>query len=138
MALDDLRTALTAVDDQLVELIAERQRLVEQISARKLQSGTPTRDFQREKEVLSNAGRKAKALGLPPRVAEEILGLLIETSLTKLMFCFGTTSRCLSSPKVERSNRSSAMRASNSLTTNGSIPMCTECTATTRLIRGTP
>ncbi len=83
MALDDLRTALTAVDDKLVELIAERQRLVEQISTRKLNSGTPTRDFQREKEVLSNAGRKARELGLPPAVAEEILGLLIQTSLTK-------------------------------------------------------
>ena len=83
MALDDLRAALTAIDDRLVELVAERQRLVEQISARKLESGTPTRDFQREKEVLSNAASKAREFGLPPQVAEDILGLLIETSLTK-------------------------------------------------------
>jgi chorismate mutase/prephenate dehydrogenase len=83
VALDDLRAALTAVDDQLVELMAERQQLVEQISARKLKSGTATRDYQREKEVLSNAGRKARELGLPPAVAEEIMGLLIQTSLTK-------------------------------------------------------
>ena len=83
MALDDLRTALTEVDDKLLELIARRQELVEQISATKLAAGTPTRDYQREKEVLSNAARKARSLGLPAGVAEGILKLLIETSLTR-------------------------------------------------------
>ncbi len=83
MALDDLRTALTEVDDKLLELIARRQELVEQISATKLAAGTPTRDYQREKEVLSNAARKARSLGLPAGVAEDILKLLIETSLTR-------------------------------------------------------
>lgn len=83
MALDDLRTDLTKVDDKLVELIAERQRLVEQISSTKLAAGTATRDYQREKEVISNAARKARSLGLPAGVAEDILKLLIETSLTR-------------------------------------------------------
>jgi len=83
VALDDLRTALTQVDDRLVELMAERQRLVEQISTTKLAAGTPTRDFQREEEVIGNAASKARSLGLPTGVAEDIFKLLIETSLTR-------------------------------------------------------
>ena len=83
MALDELRTALTEVDDKLVELMAERQHLVEQISTTKLATGAPTRDYERETEVLSNAARKARSLGFPVGVAEDILRLLIETSLTR-------------------------------------------------------
>lgn len=83
MALDDLRKALSEIDDKLVELVADRQHLVEQISATKLASGAPTRDFEREKEVLSKAAAKAESVGLPASVAEDILKLLIRTSLTR-------------------------------------------------------
>ncbi len=55
MPLGKLRSALTEVDHQLVELVAERQRIVEQISKHKLESGRATRDYQREKRVLEGA-----------------------------------------------------------------------------------
>ena len=82
MTLEALRSALTDVDDKLIELVAERQRIVEQISRHKLDSGTATRDFQREKKVLDGARRRADNFGLQPSLAEDIMRLLIESSLT--------------------------------------------------------
>lgn len=83
MTLDKLRATLTEVDDQLMELVAKRQRIVEQISRHKLDSGTATRDYQREKRVVDGARRRANALGLPPALAEDIMRLLIDSSLTR-------------------------------------------------------
>lgn len=83
MPLEELRAKLTDVDDKLVELIAQRQRIVEQISNHKLSSGTATRDFQREKRVLDGARDRAAQFGLQPTLAEDIMRLLIESSLTR-------------------------------------------------------
>lgn len=83
MPLENLRASLTEVDDKLIELIAERQRIVEQISTHKLESGKATRDFQREKRVLEGARDRAADLGLRPGLAEDIMRLLIESSLTR-------------------------------------------------------
>ena len=44
MSLDDLRKNLSAIDRQLVEIIAERQQIVGQIGKSKRSSGTGTRD----------------------------------------------------------------------------------------------
>ncbi len=83
MPLEDLRAALTEIDHQLVELVAERQSIVEQISRHKLDSGRATRDFQREKSVLEGVRQRAMQLGLRPGLAEDIMRLLIESSLTR-------------------------------------------------------
>jgi len=82
MSLEQLRKRLTAVDRELVELIAERQRIVAEVSAHKLETGTPTRDFEREREVLQGARQRAMDLGLDPGVAEGIMRALIRSSLT--------------------------------------------------------
>ena len=55
MELKTLRARLTALDTELLGLIAERQRLSEEVAKAKRATGLPTRDFQREKEVLLNA-----------------------------------------------------------------------------------
>ena len=82
MALDDLRAELTAIDNRLIELVAERQRIVARISGHKLDTGTATRDYQREKEVIEGGRQRAQTLGLNPALAESILTLLIRSSLT--------------------------------------------------------
>ncbi len=82
MSLANLRNKLTAVDDRLIELIAERQRIVGEISAEKLADGRPTRDFEREKTVLSGGRDRAIAQGVDPDLAEEVLAALIRSSLT--------------------------------------------------------
>lgn len=81
MELKTLRERLTALDAELLGLIAERQRISEEVAKAKRATGLPTRDFQREKEVLLNARAAAERLGLSPAVADQMLRLLIRSSL---------------------------------------------------------
>lgn len=82
MSLEELRTSLSDVDRQIVELIAERQRIVAEIGKNKRGEGTATRDYAREKDVLDMARTQAERLGLDPDMAENVLSLLITSSLT--------------------------------------------------------
>ena len=81
MNLEKLRTSLSDVDRRLVELIAERQRIVGEIGRTKRHSGTGTRDYQREKDVLDMGRAQAGQLGVDPDLVENLLQLLILTSL---------------------------------------------------------
>ena len=81
MNLDDLRKELSAVDEQLVGLIAERQRIVAEIGRSKQSTGRGTRDYAREKNVLDMGRRQAKELGIDPDLAEGVLRQLIRSSL---------------------------------------------------------
>ena len=82
MNLENLRNELSAVDRQLVELIAERQRIVGEIGRSKQSAGRATRDYEREREVLEKARSQARSLNVDPNIAEEILTTLIRSSLT--------------------------------------------------------
>ena len=81
MSLDKLRSSLSAVDRQIVELIAERQRIVGEIGRNKRSDGTATRDYVREKDVLNMGRKQAVELGIDPDLAENVLRQLIMTSL---------------------------------------------------------
>jgi chorismate mutase/prephenate dehydrogenase len=81
MDLGELRERLTRLDGELLALIAERQRLSEEVARVKRATGHPTRDFQRERDVLMNARVAAQKLGLPPALADNLLRLLIRSSL---------------------------------------------------------
>jgi chorismate mutase/prephenate dehydrogenase len=83
MDLDELRQRLNELDRQLIELMAERQSVVEKVGEHKVSSGRATRDYAREKRVLDGARNNARELGIQPDVAEEVMRLLIQTSLTK-------------------------------------------------------
>ncbi|WP_405241653.1 prephenate dehydrogenase/arogenate dehydrogenase family protein [Lentisalinibacter salinarum] len=82
MDLDELRARLSAVDRELMERVAERQRIVDEIGRSKLTTGRATRDFRREKEVIDMGRRQAEELGVDPALAESLLTLLIRSSLT--------------------------------------------------------
>jgi chorismate mutase/prephenate dehydrogenase len=81
MELTELRERLTRLDGELLALIAERQRISEEVARAKRATGLPTRDFQREREVLLTARSRAESLGLPPALADQLLRLLIRSSL---------------------------------------------------------
>ncbi len=81
MNLDELRTALTDLDGQLIELVARRQALSEQVAAVKRATGRPTRDFGREREVILRGRTAAGQLGVSPDLAESLLRQLIQSSL---------------------------------------------------------
>jgi len=83
MDLDELRARLTRLDEQLLELIAERQAIVDEVGKYKRSEGRATRDFAREKVVIDGARERAAALGLAPDLAEQLMTMLIRSSLTK-------------------------------------------------------
>lgn len=80
--LDDLRRQLDTIDQQLITLIAERQQASREIARVKQSTGQPTRDYARERDVILGARRAAEAHGVAPHVAEELMRLLIRSSLT--------------------------------------------------------
>jgi chorismate mutase/prephenate dehydrogenase len=82
MTLEELRKRLSEVDRELIGLVAARQQIVAEIGAHKIQNAVPTRDYEREREVLKSAHERARSLGLEPRLAEQIMELLIRASLT--------------------------------------------------------
>jgi chorismate mutase/prephenate dehydrogenase len=82
MNLEELRERITALDRQLLTLIAERQALSRQVAETKRTEGRATRDFRREREVLMDARRVAESLGVSPALAESVLRQLIRGSLT--------------------------------------------------------
>jgi chorismate mutase / prephenate dehydrogenase len=81
MTLDELRTQLTDLDRQLLELIARRQEASREIAKVKRATGYPTRDYQRERDVILGARARARALGVPDDLAEELMRMLIRSSL---------------------------------------------------------
>lgn len=81
--LDQLRNKLDEIDEQIITLIAERQFNVEQIGNVKLSTNSPTRDYQREKQVIDKVKNHARNKGLDPNIAQHIFELVIETSLSK-------------------------------------------------------
>jgi chorismate mutase/prephenate dehydrogenase len=82
VTLDDLRRRINALDDRLLDLVAERKRLSEEVARVKRSTGRATRDYEREREVILAARTKAEGLGISPDAAEELLRILIRSSLT--------------------------------------------------------
>jgi chorismate mutase/prephenate dehydrogenase len=82
MTLDELRRHLDELDRQLMELIAERQRAGREIARVKRSTGRGTRDYARERDVILAARANAARVGVSPDSAEEIMRLLIRSSLT--------------------------------------------------------
>jgi len=81
MILEELRSRLSAVDRELIALMAERQRIVAEIGAHKIKEHVPTRDYDRERAVLEAARAYAADLGFEADVAERIMRELIRASL---------------------------------------------------------
>lgn len=80
--LDELRAKLGSIDSEILEKVAERQRLVAAIGQLKQQSGRATRDYAQEREVIHRARNTADRLGISADLAERLVLLLIRGSLT--------------------------------------------------------
>lgn len=79
--LEALRARLAGVDEKILELVAERSRLASEIGRSKHEEGRPTRDFRQEREVIERARAVAEQLDLSPRLAEELMLLMIRSAL---------------------------------------------------------
>ena len=79
----ELRNRLDDIDSNIVDLIAERQAVVETIGEHKLKTGLPLRHYEREREVIDRGVARAENLGLSGSVARDIMETLIHHSLSK-------------------------------------------------------
>jgi chorismate mutase / prephenate dehydrogenase len=52
VTLDDLRRRLNDIDRQLIALVAERKAISSEVARVKRATGYPTRDYEREREVI--------------------------------------------------------------------------------------
>lgn len=82
LTLNALRQRVTDIDRQMIALVAERKRVSEEVARVKRATGYPTRDFEREREVILGVRTAAADLGVSPALAEDLQRLLIRSSLT--------------------------------------------------------
>jgi chorismate mutase/prephenate dehydrogenase len=82
VTLDALRQRVTDIDRQLISLVAERKRVSTEVARVKRATGYPTRDYEREREVILGVRTMAADLGVSPALAETLVRLLIRSSLT--------------------------------------------------------
>ncbi len=82
MTLDELRLQLDQLDGDLLALIAKRQAISREVAAAKRATGRATRDYKREREVILGVRGRAEKLGVSGDLAEDVMRLLIRSSLT--------------------------------------------------------
>jgi chorismate mutase / prephenate dehydrogenase len=82
VTLEDLRQRMNDLDRQLIQLVAERKVLSEAVARVKRATGKPTRDYEREREVIMGVRAAAAERGVSGELAEQLLRLLIRSSLT--------------------------------------------------------
>jgi chorismate mutase/prephenate dehydrogenase len=82
VTLEQLRQRMSELDRQLIGLVGERKAVSEEVARVKRVTGHPTRDYEREREVILGVRAAAAERGVSPALAEELLRLLIRSSLT--------------------------------------------------------
>jgi chorismate mutase / prephenate dehydrogenase len=82
VTLDELRQRVTDIDRQLISLVAERKAVSEEVARVKRATGKPTRDYERERDVILGVRAMATERGVSGDLAEQLLRLLIRSSLT--------------------------------------------------------
>ncbi|MBV9621431.1 MAG: prephenate dehydrogenase/arogenate dehydrogenase family protein [Gammaproteobacteria bacterium] len=80
--LEQLRQRLNEIDRQLIALVAERKSVSGEVASAKRATGHPTRDYEREREVILGVRDAARERDVSPELAEQLLRLLIRSSLT--------------------------------------------------------
>jgi len=81
-SLEDLRSRINELDRQILELVGQRQETSREVARAKRATGHATRDYNRERDVLLAAREAGRQYGVSPQLAENILRLLIRSSLT--------------------------------------------------------
>lgn len=80
MTIERLRNDIDALDRQIVELLAARQRLTTAIGRLKAGSGLPVHVPERERKLLAGVRHQAARHQLDAGVVERLYGLILETS----------------------------------------------------------
>jgi len=75
--LDELRRAIAALDEELIDLLARRLRLAAEIGPIKQRLGLPVLDPAREAEVVRRGAALARERGVDPELVRDLLWRII-------------------------------------------------------------
>lgn len=75
-----LRRRIDALDQQMIEALSERWKVLAQIRALKTQAKSPPVDPERERQLLHQWTDAARRLALPEAVAEAVLRAILNES----------------------------------------------------------
>ncbi|SFS99743.1 chorismate mutase [Halostagnicola kamekurae] len=78
MDLEELREEIRTIDQELVELIAQRTYVADTIAAVKDERDLPTTDEKQEEQVMERAGENAAQFDLDPNLVKATFRMLIE------------------------------------------------------------
>ena len=81
--LKDVREEIQKIDDQLIELIAQRTAMAEKILAAKKKEGVEIDDEEQNKVVLKRAVEAATEHGMDVGEVKRIYGILIEMCIER-------------------------------------------------------
>jgi chorismate mutase len=80
MSLDHVRKEISAVDGEIISLIAKRQELARQVAAIKIHEGLAIHDGKRTAEVLASVFDQAVECKIDPVSVQKIFEILIAMS----------------------------------------------------------
>lgn len=79
--LDELRQDISATDLAILELLAKRQQLTNQVARTKIAIGMPVRDQAREEYLLVRLVKQAREFNLDPHFVTQLFHVIIEDSV---------------------------------------------------------
>jgi chorismate mutase len=77
----EARSRIDEINERVVELLAERQAIVDELCETKADAGQPVRDPEREAELLDHVRTVADEAGLSPALAETLFRDILEHSV---------------------------------------------------------
>ncbi|MFW7379423.1 MAG: prephenate dehydrogenase/arogenate dehydrogenase family protein [Oligoflexus sp.] len=83
LELNNLRTQIREIDQQILELTAQRMQCARQVGEYKRRHNLPIKDYKVEKVILERAAEMAKNLGIYQDLAHTLLKTLIEYSVVE-------------------------------------------------------
>src|SRR5687768_8808911 len=81
MDLSTLRDRIDHVDRQIIALLAERLKIVEEVALAKLDSASPFRDREREERLLLRLREHATEAGIDPHEVERLYRVVMDMSV---------------------------------------------------------
>jgi chorismate mutase len=89
MSLDAARNEIQQIDERIVDLIAQRQKLAGQVARLKYEAGLPIHDTAQRKAVLERVFNYSVESRINPVAVRKIFEILIEMSEERQRECSG-------------------------------------------------
>ncbi|QPG04792.1 prephenate dehydratase [Salinimonas marina] len=80
-ALDTIRHRITELDSHLLQLLAERRQLTQEVAETKIAHHIPVRDVKREEQLLVRLIKEGQQIGLDPHYVTQLFHVVIEDSV---------------------------------------------------------